>query len=417
MAELLSMRSLGPPELSLGGRPLTVRRRRALGLLAYLALTEQPAARETVGLLFGGESNEQLALQSLRVQLAELREHLAGHLILSRQMLAFNYDSPHWIDVRAFERRLAEASADDLPALAAATDLYRGDLLAGLCIQNAPGFDAWLAAERQRLRQLALGAFYKLLEAYAEARDLSAGLAVAERILAMQPTDEGCYCTAMDLLAACGEHEQALQLYERCRTALGEHAQGAPQPETTALYVRIRDGAPAAGSSPSGQVGRAAALSPELATLVERLTAPECRLVTLLSATPDVATALALRVVNSFLAPWQAPRPHPFPDGVYMTSPAEPPQDEQAPAHTLAQLIWQALSAAARSADSGSDPLLEVLGASAMLLVIDGLAPTDEDVALVAAILQRAPRVKILVTAHERLLLQEEWVLDVGSVA
>lgn len=417
MPELLSMRLLGPPELSLGGRPLSLRRRKALGLLAYLALTEQPAARATLGLLFAGESSEPLALQGLRVQLAELREQLAGHLILSRQTLAFNGDSPHWIDVHAFERGLAEASADDLPALAAAVDLYRGDLLAGLAIQNAPGFDAWLAAERQRLRQLALGALHRLLDAYAEARDLSAGLAVAERILAMEPSDEGCARIAMDLLADCGEREQALQLYERCRAALCERSQGAPQPETTAAYLRIRDGALAAGGSPWGQVPAAAALSPELAILVERLTAPECRLVTLLSATPEAATALALRVVNSFLTPWQAPRPHPFPDGVYMTAPGERPQDERGSPHTLAQLIWQSLSAAARSADSGNDPLLEVLGASAMLLVIDGLAPTDEDVALVAAILRRAPRVKLLVVARERLLLQEEWVLDVGSLA
>lgn len=417
MAELLTMRLLGPPELSLGGRPLTLRRRKAIALLAYLALTEQPAARETVSLLFAGESSESLALQSLRVQLAELREQLAEHLILSRQTLAFNREAPHRIDVREFEHRLAEASADDRPALAAATDLYRGDLLAGLTIQNASGFDAWLAAERQRLRHLALGALHRLLAAYAEARDLSAGLPVAERILAMQPTDEVCARIAMDLLAACGEREQALQLYERCRIALVERSQGAPQPETTAVSMRIRDGAQAAGGPPSGHASPATAMSPQLAVLIERLSAPECRLVTLLSTTPAAATALALRVVNYFLTPWQAPRPHPFPDGVYMTSPAEPPSGEHATAHTLAQMIRHALSTGVRPADAGSGTLPELLSTSAMLLVIDGLAPTEGDVALVSAILQRAPRVKLLVAAREELLLQEEWVLDVGSVA
>lgn len=415
MAELLSMHLLGPPELSLGGRPLSVRRRKALGLLAYLALTEQPAARATLGLLFAGESSEPLALQSLRVQLAELREHLAGHLILSRQMLAFNYDSPHWIDVHEFERLLGEAPADDLPALAAAIDLYRGDLLAGLAIPNALDFAAWLAGERQRLRYLALGALHKLLAAYARARNLTAGLAVAERILAMEPGDEACYRTAMGLLADCGDPEQALRFYERWRTVLGERRQGAPQPETNAVSMPIRDAAPATGRFPQDQTGSAAEMSPELALLVARLTAPECRLVTLLSPSPDTATALALRIVTFFLTPWQAPRPHPFPDGVYMTSPTEPPQGERAPAYTLAQLIWQVLAAAAGSTDNGSDNLVELLGASTMLLVIDGLVPTDEDVALVATILRRAPRVKLLVAARERLLLQEEWVLDVAS--
>jgi hypothetical protein len=49
----------------------------------------------------------------------------------------------------------------------------------------------------------------------------------------------------------------------------------------------------------------------------------------------------------------------------------------------------------------------------ALLLVLDGLVPTEEDATLVAQILRSAPRVKILVAARERLFLQEEWVLDV----
>ena len=48
------------------------------------------------------------------------------------------------------------------PALEQAASLYQGDLLAGLVLNEAP-FEEWLLGERERLRELALGAFARLL--------------------------------------------------------------------------------------------------------------------------------------------------------------------------------------------------------------------------------------------------------------
>lgn len=414
MAELLRMRLLGSPELNLGGVPLTFGRRKAVGLLVYLALTGQPVARETLSTLFADETSEQLALQNLRVSLNELRAHVAGHLVLSRQIVAFNREAPHWIDVREFEHLVKAADPGDVSALDRATELYGDDLLAGFAIRNAPAFDTWLIGERQRLRDLALGVWRRQLDRFADAGNAMDGLATAERILKAYPVDEQTYRVAMGLLAGCGERERALRLYERCRAALAEQLGAAPQAETTTLYERIRGGAQLAAQPATPQVAISTA-GPELAMLIERLAAPECRLVTILSASRAEATALALRVVNYYLTPGQAPQPHPFPDGVYMTSPAETPGGGAAPSQTLAQQISQPLGAAAPHNSPARDKLLELLRASAMLLVIDNLTPTDEDAELVAAILQQAPRVKLLVTAQEQLLLQEEWVLDMGE--
>lgn len=414
MTDVLRLRLLGSPELRLGDAPLRFRRRKTLALLVYLVLTGRPAARETLATLLSDpdETSERLALHSLRASVAELRDHLAGHLILSRQTVAFDPAAPHWADVHEFQRLLASAGGAP-EAMARAAELYAGDLLAGFALRGAPGYEAWLTAERQRLRDLASQAWHQQLEAATAAGDPATGLAAAERLLAISPTSERTYRLVMTLLAARGELEQALRLFERCRSTLAERLGVAPSSETTALYERIRrEGAPPA-AAPLAQYAAAAPADADLALLVERLAAPECRLVTLLAATPDAATALAMRAVTCFLTADQPPR---FPDGVYVTSAAPGSQASARSYGSLAELVRQTLAPGAGGALMGDETLLERLAATGMLLVLDGLTPTDDEVALVAAILRRAARVTLLVSARERLWLQEEWVLDVGEV-
>ena len=66
------------------------------------------------------------------------------------------------VDVVAFERAVAEGTPE---ALERAATLYRGDLLEGLGVTSEP-FEEWLLTERERLRELALEAFAKLLADY-----------------------------------------------------------------------------------------------------------------------------------------------------------------------------------------------------------------------------------------------------------
>jgi DNA-binding SARP family transcriptional activator len=416
MTDLLQLRLLGYPELRLGDAPLRFRRRKTLALLVYLVLTGRTAARETLAALLSDpdETSEQLALQSLRASVAELRDQLAGHLILSRQAVAFHPAAPHWADVHEFQQLLTSANAGAPGALDRAAELYADELLAGFSLRGAPGYEAWLAAERLRLRDLAAQAWHQRLESSAEAGDLAAGLAAAERLLAISPTAELTYRRVMTLLAARGERERALEFYERCRAALGERLGVAPSAETTLLYERIRSEGALPAVAPLARRGIAPHSDAELALLVERLAAPECRLVTLLAATPEAATALAMRAVTAFLTAGQLPQP--FPDGVYVTSAATGAQVSTHSARSLTELILQVLAHRAHNTLAGADAILEQLSATGMLLVLDGLTPTDNEVALVAAILRRAPRVTLLIAARERLLLQEEWVLDVGEM-
>jgi hypothetical protein len=42
--------------------------------------------------------------------LIQLNQHLAPHLVITQQTVAFNQDAPYWLDATEFEARLAAKS-------------------------------------------------------------------------------------------------------------------------------------------------------------------------------------------------------------------------------------------------------------------------------------------------------------------
>jgi len=164
----LSIQLFGGFHAQLGpGRPLTVRRKKAQALLAYLALHPgQPRSRDALAtLLWSGVGDEQ-ARHSLRQSLFALRQAIdADPFVVEGERVALR-EAAACVDIAAFERGVAAGTRE---ALREAAALYRGELLEGVRLDEAP-FDDWLAAERHRLRELAIGALERLL-----AMDLEAG--------------------------------------------------------------------------------------------------------------------------------------------------------------------------------------------------------------------------------------------------
>src|SRR6266540_4365442 len=135
--------------------------RKSQALLAYLALPPGRAhGRDKLASLLWGDMADRQARGGLRQALSALRKLSIGPtvLVLDGDSVALDPVSVD-VDVVEFERRVAEATPD---GLARAVSLYRGDLLENLALREAP-FEEWLLAERERLRQLALDAFAKLL--------------------------------------------------------------------------------------------------------------------------------------------------------------------------------------------------------------------------------------------------------------
>src|SRR5918995_6398716 len=155
----LSVSLLGGFQVRLDGCAVSLPTRKAQALLAYLALPPgRPHLREKLAALLWGGIREASARASLRQALFSIRKAIGDALVIEARTVAL---APGAVDVDAdaFVRAVANGAAD---SLARAAELYRGDLLAGLVVDEGP-WEEWLLGERERLRERALEAFTKLL--------------------------------------------------------------------------------------------------------------------------------------------------------------------------------------------------------------------------------------------------------------
>lgn len=255
---MLTINLLGAPRVSLAGRPLDLRVRKELALLAYLAVEPgRPHRRETLLGLLWPEVPEDAARNNLRVVLAGLRRALGDAadavLQVDRQQVRFRPEADDGVDVLAFRGLLhavrahahtsPERCAACVARLAEAAERYPGDFLAGFSLSDSAPFDEWATVQREQLHQQQLAALETLTAAYELRGDSAAQCASARRQLLLEPWREQAHVQLMRGLWASGQRGAALEQYEICRRVLAGELGLAPEAETTALYERIRAGA------------------------------------------------------------------------------------------------------------------------------------------------------------------------------
>jgi DNA-binding SARP family transcriptional activator/pimeloyl-ACP methyl ester carboxylesterase len=238
----LSLRLLGGLRAQHGsGRPLSIRRKKAQALLAYLALHPGAASsRDSLaGLLWSGTTDEH-ARHNLRQTLFALRQAIIPDpFIVEGELVGLREGAVH-VDVAAFERGVSRGTRE---ALREATTLYRGELLEGFRVDEAP-FDDWLAADRQRLRELALTALERLLALDLTAGALEQAVATGLRLLALDPLRESAHRTLMDAYVRQGRRTAALRQYQRCVEVLQRELGVAPEAATTRRFREIQSETP-----------------------------------------------------------------------------------------------------------------------------------------------------------------------------
>lgn len=220
------------------GGPIALPTKKAQALLAYLAMPPgQPHARDALGALLWGDMGDAQARGSVRKALSWLRRELGDALVTEGHDVSLD-PGRVVVDVQAFERGATEADPD---ALDAATRLYAGDFLAGLALREPP-FTAWLDAERERLRELATGALARVLAHRRAARAHDAAIAVASRLVGIDPLRESAHRALIALYAETGRRAAALRQYQVCVAALARDGHTEPDAETKALYQDVLRG-------------------------------------------------------------------------------------------------------------------------------------------------------------------------------
>ena len=248
----LEIRVLGPLDARVDGSPIIVDTRKALAIVALLAVEGRPFAREELGVMLWPESDGDAARGALRRTLSVLRAALGDRwLVVDRSRVRLD---GAWVDLAALE---AAASATDAGALRAAADLARGPFLAGFSLRDSVEFDDWRATRAMAVDRTIMGLLGRLASIAEASGDHVAAVAAAHRIVDLDPLDEPAHRRLMTSLARSGDRAGAIRQYRACVAVLERELGVAPLAETTELYEAIRDarpavttGAPAADPAP-----------------------------------------------------------------------------------------------------------------------------------------------------------------------
>jgi len=259
----LSLALLGTPVIQHAGRLVVFPTRKALALLAYLAVEGGAHSREKIAALLWPESAAGQARTTLRSTLALLRTALGestAHLVATRDSLAFDQTSAYTLDVhdlRAAARATREIAQPDqidarIRTLHVAASAWRGDFLDGFSLGDAPEFDDWATLQRESLHRAAALVCDTLSQLRIDRGELAQALEIADPWVTRDRLSETAHRRVIQAHAAAGDRSAALQAYESCRTVLANELGIEPEPATAALAERVRTRAeslmPAAGS-------------------------------------------------------------------------------------------------------------------------------------------------------------------------
>src|SRR5260221_2960109 len=140
---------LGGPRLERGGHTVPIERRKALALLAYLALSGQSQRRESLAAIFWPEAETAEGRAALRRTMSVLNTALDGGLDAQRDEVSLLPEQVR-LDVDRF-RGLITTAREHHPAgeapcpsclagLAEAATLYRGEFMDGFTLRDSPAF-------------------------------------------------------------------------------------------------------------------------------------------------------------------------------------------------------------------------------------------------------------------------------------
>lgn len=410
--------TLGSLSIERGAAPLTgLASRKAAALLVYLACSGRAQERDLLADLLWADLPPERGRANLSVLLSGLREPLGPQLETTRQTVGLRLGPWLHLDVARFETALRELlphaerglSHDELEQLDSALRLYRGDFLAGFGLSGAAGFEEWMRAEQERLRQLALGARRALAQAYRQAGQPVAAIEQAELALSSDPLQEWPHLLLMELLSAIGRRRAALDAYDRYRRTLAADLGIAPAEPLRELAERLRAGATSPAMAPAGLRGAVLPAEPllgrerDLARIGELLADPSCRLLTVIGLGGVGKTRLALQAAYDHAPAYAA--------GACFVA--------LAGAADRADALGSLALALGLRLDGRADllgQLLIYLREQLLLLVLDNLEQLPVASGLVASILEAAPQVRLLTTSRQPLGLGAEWLLPLGGL-
>lgn len=244
----------GAPRIERDGQVIETDTRKAVALLAYLAVTGEFHTREALSALFWPDMDDERGRAALRRTISSLKAAVGDDaLYVSRDGLSIQQEGSVWCDINAFTTEITAVnrhghsggqSCDDCEQrLESAVALYRDHFLSGFSLRDSAAFDEWQLAQTEYLRRLLTGALATLVQSYAAAGEFQPAIEHTRRWLTIDPLREDAHRWLMQLYSWSGARDMALRQYRETIRVLDEELGVDPLPETTAIYEAIQEGA------------------------------------------------------------------------------------------------------------------------------------------------------------------------------
>ncbi len=417
----------GYPRVECDGAPIAVPRRKALALLAYLAVTQSHHSRDVLASLLWPEEESTKAYAFLRNALWVLHQTpLEPWIVATRHMVGLRVDDGLWIDATEFRRLVrtcrrhkhpeSELCDEGVADLQAAADLAQDGFLAGFVAEDSRSFEEWQFGEADVLAQELAQTFERLSEHFERAGDGHAALRCAQRLLSGRTLDEPAYRRVMRLQVKSGDRAAALHTFDDCVRILDEELSLSPSDETRTLADDIRSRA--AATAPVRPVAAPSTAHPALpsyrlpvvgreedvAQVLSLLAAGDSRLVTLTGTGGSGKTRLAVEVAEHAAQ---------FSDGALFVPLADVDSPSLVPAAILSALGEVAGPRAGASGSEGETYLQETarhIGDRDLLIVLDNIEQLARDPRWLEHLVRRTRRPRFLATSRQELGVPGELV-------
>lgn len=244
---LLEIQLLGSPQVRVDGDEIEVDTRKAIAMLAFLAI-ERTADRDTLAGLFWAESSPDRARATLRRTLSALRGGVGPEWIEADRnrvtlVEGFAFDIDEFTtEIEATSTHGHEGSdvcSRCVPHLSRAAELYQGDFLGSFSVREAPDFEDWARTVTESLRLDVGEVLRRLAMAHAAGGDYPEAMLAASRWIGLDELHEPAHRLLMLLCGWDGDRAGAIQAYRDCVAVLDRELGVPPLEETTELYEAI----------------------------------------------------------------------------------------------------------------------------------------------------------------------------------